>query len=132
MKITDIRATTVTVPLEAPLLHANGAHWGRFVRTIVEVETDEGLVGLGEMGGGGESAENLFRAMKSYLAGRADEAGRVTPRYRITLASALDEATCRRVNLGFMDYRQFRREDYEADPDTLVVERAGRDLYLTS
>ena len=70
MKITDIRATTVTVPLEAPLRHANGCHWGRFVRTVVEVETDEGLVGLGEMGGGGESAEAVFRAMKSYLVGR--------------------------------------------------------------
>jgi glucarate dehydratase len=69
MKITDIRATTVTVPLEAPLLHANGAHWGRFVRTIVEVETDEGLVGLGEMGGGGESAELAFEGLKSYLMG---------------------------------------------------------------
>ena len=69
MKITDIRATTVTVPLEAPLLHANGAHWGRFVRTIVEVETDEGLVGLGEMGGGGESAELAFRGLKTYLLG---------------------------------------------------------------
>src|SRR5689334_17314251 len=70
MKITDIRATTVTVPLEAPLRHANGCHWGRFVRTIVEVETDNGIVGLGEMGGGGESAEAVFRAMKSYLVGR--------------------------------------------------------------
>jgi glucarate dehydratase len=69
VKITDIRATTVTVPLEAPLRHANGVHWGRFVRTIVEVETDNGLVGLGEMGGGGESAEATFRAMKSYLLG---------------------------------------------------------------
>ena len=68
-RITDIRATTVTVPLEAPLRHANGCHWGRFVRTIVEVETDNGLVGLGEMGGGGESAEAVFRAMKSYLVG---------------------------------------------------------------
>ncbi|MDT7816023.1 MAG: glucarate dehydratase, partial [Acidobacteriaceae bacterium] len=29
MKITDIRPTTVTVPLEAPLRHANGCHWGR-------------------------------------------------------------------------------------------------------
>jgi len=67
MKIRDIRATTVTVPLEAPLRHANGCHWGRFVRTIVEVETDNGIVGLGEMGGGGESAEAVFRAMKSYL-----------------------------------------------------------------
>ncbi len=69
MKITDIRATTVTVPLEAPLGHAAGCHWGRFVRTIVEVETDEGITGLGEMGGGGESAEAVFRAMRSYLVG---------------------------------------------------------------
>jgi len=70
MKITDIKATTVTVPLEAPLRHANGCHWGRFVRTIVEVETDEGITGLGEMGGGGESAAAVFRAMKTYLVGR--------------------------------------------------------------
>lgn len=69
MKITDLRATTVTVPLEVPLRHANGCHWGRFVRTIVEVETDEGLIGLGEMGGGGESAEAAFKALKSYLIG---------------------------------------------------------------
>src|SRR5882724_7833866 len=70
MKIIDIRATTVTVPLAAPLRHANGCHWGRFVRTIVEVETDDGLIGLGEMGGGGESAEAAFLAMKQYLLGR--------------------------------------------------------------
>ncbi len=69
MKIVDIRATTVTVPLEAPLLHSNGAHWGRFVRTVVEVETDDGYVGLGEMGGGGESAEVAFRGLKGYLVG---------------------------------------------------------------
>jgi glucarate dehydratase len=69
MKITDIKATTVTVPLEAPLRHANGCHWGRFVRTIVEVETDEGITGLGEMGGGGESAEAAFGAMKACLVG---------------------------------------------------------------
>lgn len=68
-KITDIRATTVTVPLEAPLRHSNGAHWGRFVRTIVEIETDVGIIGLGEMGGGGESAEAAFRALKPYLVG---------------------------------------------------------------
>jgi glucarate dehydratase len=69
MKITDIRPTTITIPLEAPLRHANGCHWGRFVRTIVEVDTDEGITGLGEMGGGGESAEAAVRAMKSYLVG---------------------------------------------------------------
>jgi glucarate dehydratase len=69
MKITDIRATTVTVPLQAPLRHANGCHWGRFVRTIVEIETDNGLIGLGEMGGGGETAEAAIRALKTYLLG---------------------------------------------------------------
>jgi len=65
-------------------------------------------------------------------AGQRDDSGRVVPRYRITMASALDEETCRRVHLGFMDHRKFRREDYESDPDTLVVERAGRDLFLVA
>ena len=35
----------------------------------LRVHTDEGLVGLGEMGGGGESAEAAFRALESYLVG---------------------------------------------------------------
>ncbi|HYD51479.1 MAG TPA: enolase C-terminal domain-like protein [Gemmatimonadaceae bacterium] len=70
MKIVDIRATPVTVPLQAPLRHANGCHWGRFVRTIIEIETDEGLIGLGEMGGGGESAVAAFHGLKPYLVGR--------------------------------------------------------------
>ncbi len=67
--IAAIRATPVTVPLEAPLLHSNGAHWGRFVRTIVEVETADGYVGLGEMGGGGEDATRAFSALADYLRG---------------------------------------------------------------
>ncbi|MCD9023631.1 enolase C-terminal domain-like protein [Cohnella silvisoli] len=69
MKITNIKSTTVMIPLEAPLRHSNGAHWGRFVRTIVEVETDEGITGFGEMGGGGESAEVAFAGLKPYLLG---------------------------------------------------------------
>lgn len=87
MKIRDIRATTVTVPLHAPLRHANGCHWGRFVRTIVEVEADNGLVGLGEMGGGGESAEAAFRAIKSYLVGH-DPARLEEMRFRIANPTA--------------------------------------------
>ena len=69
MKITDIRATTVAIPLEAPLRHANGGHWGRFVRTIVEVDTDEGLVGLGELRGAGDATEQLLRGLTPYLVG---------------------------------------------------------------
>jgi glucarate dehydratase len=69
VKIVDIRATTVTMPLEAPLRHSNGAHWGRFVRTVVEIEADNGLIGLGEMGGGGQSAEAAVTGLKQYLVG---------------------------------------------------------------
>ncbi|CAG0971351.1 glucarate dehydratase [Burkholderiales bacterium] len=67
--ISRIRATPVTVPLEAPLRHSNGAHWGRFVRTVVEVETADGYVGLGEMGGGGEDATRAFAGLEPCLAG---------------------------------------------------------------
>jgi glucarate dehydratase len=87
MKITDIKATTVTVPLDAPLRHANGCHWGRFVRTIIEVETDEGITGLGEMGGGGESAGAAFVALKSYLVGH-DPARLEEMRFRISNPTA--------------------------------------------
>jgi glucarate dehydratase len=68
-RIADLRATTVTVPLEAPLRHAAGAHWGRFVRTIVEIETESGYVGLGEMGGGGQSAQLVVESLKPKLLG---------------------------------------------------------------
>ncbi|MBV9613374.1 MAG: hypothetical protein JO091_12945 [Acidobacteriaceae bacterium] len=87
MQIADIRPYTVTVPLQAALRHANGCHWGRFVRTIVEVETDDGLIGLGEMGGGGESAEAMFRSLRSYLVGH-DPARLEEMRFRIANPTA--------------------------------------------
>ena len=62
-------------------------------------------------------------------AGRLDEQGRIVPRYRITMATGLDEETCRRVNLGYLDYRTLDYEAMRSDPDTLVVSDAGRDLY---
>lgn len=65
-------------------------------------------------------------------AGRLDAEGKVVPRYKITMASGLDEETCRRVNLGYLDYRLLNYESMRADPDTLIVENAGRDLYQVS
>ncbi|HJS23621.1 MAG TPA: lactate racemase domain-containing protein [Pyrinomonadaceae bacterium] len=62
-------------------------------------------------------------------AGRLDAEGKVIPRYKITMASGLDEETCRRVNLGYLDHRSFDYEALRSDPDTLIVENAGRDLY---
>jgi glucarate dehydratase len=51
MKIIEIKMTPVTVPMEAPLRWSLGVETGTS-RTIVEVVTDEGIVGLGETYGG--------------------------------------------------------------------------------
>ena len=68
--IADIRATPVTVPLEAPLLHSNGAHWGRFVRTIVEVETSRRLRRAGRDGRRRRGRDaRVHRARCRYLRG---------------------------------------------------------------
>lgn len=47
MKITAIRATPVNIPLEVPFLWSVGTYPGT-TKVIIEVVTDEGLVGLGE------------------------------------------------------------------------------------
>jgi glucarate dehydratase len=47
MKITGIKATPVNIPLETPMYWTAGLYPGTS-KTIIEVETDEGIVGLGE------------------------------------------------------------------------------------
>lgn len=64
------------------------------------------------------------------FASRRDEEGRIVPRYKITLASGIDRATCERIKLGYLDWKEFKTDAFLNDPDTLIVERAGRDLYL--
>lgn len=61
MKITAIRAIPVNLPLELPYLWSYGALAG-FSKTIVEVETDAGIVGLGE----GPSPANVATIEKSF------------------------------------------------------------------
>src|ERR1700722_9690023 len=58
MKIVDFRTTVVTVPMEAPLRWSLGVETGT-TRTIVEVMTDEGIVGLGETYGGDSTVRAL-------------------------------------------------------------------------
>jgi len=52
MKIVDMRVRCVAIPLNAQLRHNTGVHPGYFMRTILELITDEGITGLGEIGGG--------------------------------------------------------------------------------
>lgn len=67
MKITDVRWTPAFIPIEAPLRYAFGSHPG-FSRIIIEVETDEGIVGLGECYGGA-SREGQLAELKPLLIG---------------------------------------------------------------
>jgi glucarate dehydratase len=67
MKIRDIRATLVTVPMEAPLRWSMGVESGT-TRALIEVETDEGITGIGETYGSPETPHAL-EAAKALLVG---------------------------------------------------------------
>ena len=67
MKIERIATTVVNVPLEAPYYWVHGELPG-FTKTIVEVYTDDGIVGLGEAPGAG-SARIIADGFAPVLAG---------------------------------------------------------------
>ena len=67
MKIVDLRATPVTVPAEAPWRWSMGIETGT-TRTIIELITDEGIVGIGETYGGVRTVEALEIA-KPFIVG---------------------------------------------------------------
>lgn len=47
-----MRVRTVGIPTKGMLRHNTGVHPGYLMRTVLELITDEGIVGLGEVGGG--------------------------------------------------------------------------------
>ncbi len=59
------------------------------------------------------------------------EAGIETPRIRVTLATAIPEERCRRINLGYMDPATVNIEDWRSHEDEgwKVVPRAGEILF---
>jgi nickel-dependent lactate racemase len=50
-------------------------------------------------------------------------------RVQVTLATAIPEDVCRAANLGYLDPASVDVAAFEADPDTLVVPRAGEMLF---
>jgi glucarate dehydratase len=86
MKITDIRWTAAFIPIEAPLRYAFGSHPG-FSRFIIEVDTDEGITGLGECYGGASRAGQLTE-MRPLLIG-ADPMNLERIRWKVAAPSSL-------------------------------------------
>lgn len=56
MKIVDMRTRCVAIPTLGQVRHNTGVHPGYFMRTVLELITDEGVIGLGEVGGGDQRA----------------------------------------------------------------------------
>ena len=76
----------------------------------------------------------MIRAHSTHVKGKGtyDPANRMErPRIQVTLATAIPEERCRRVNLGYMDPREVRIEDWEEQLSSgvLVVRNAGEQLY---
>jgi glucarate dehydratase len=67
MRIVGLKTTPVTIPMEAPLRWSLGVERGT-TRTIVELETDEGLTGIGETYGGSATARAL-QSLREYIIG---------------------------------------------------------------
>jgi len=86
MKITDVRWTPAFIPIEAPLRYAFGSHPG-FSRIIIEVDTDEGVTGLGECYSGASRLGQLAE-MKPLLIGE-DPMNMERIRWKLGAPSAL-------------------------------------------
>lgn len=82
MKVVDVRATPVYVPLEAPLRWSMGVETGT-VRTIIELITDEGLVGLGETYGGQSTVQAIERARPLFVGSDPFEVQSVVKRFEV-------------------------------------------------
>ncbi len=61
MRITDVKVTVVAVP-DPPLRNVIGCHQPYALRNIIQVRTDDGLTGLGEMPGGTRFRSELDQA----------------------------------------------------------------------
>lgn len=66
MKIVDVRATPVYVEMEAPLLWSMGVEPGT-TRTVIELITDEGIVGLGETYGGAATVRRIEESRPMFI-----------------------------------------------------------------
>ncbi|MCY7419895.1 MAG: hypothetical protein LH650_15665, partial [Chloroflexi bacterium] len=86
MRITDVRVTPVYVPMHRPLRWSFGVEPG-LTRVIVELITDEGLIGLGESNGGHWLAKVIQDARPLFIGLDPLEVGRLAKRmafYRVT------------------------------------------------
>lgn len=82
MKIVDVRATPVYVELEAPLLWSMGVEHGT-TRTVIELITDDGIVGIGETYGGIGTVRRIEEAKPLYIGMDPFEVATIAKRFEV-------------------------------------------------
>ena len=73
-------------------------------------------------------------AHSSYVKGAGEfdpHSGQERPRIQVTLATGIPEERCRRINLGYLDYRDVDLKEWEGREaeGILLLPHAGEDLY---
>src|SRR5262249_24071925 len=86
LTITGLTVTPIALP-DPPLLAASGCHGPYFLRNIVQLQTDAGIVGVGESPGGRRTTEALERA-RATVVGRDAFAYRGMARELMALSPA--------------------------------------------
>lgn len=66
MRIQKVTLTPVAIP-DVPLVNTKGVHQAVFLRTIIEIETDQGLVGIGESYGGARALTGMRKASEALI-----------------------------------------------------------------
>ena len=123
MKITAITATPIAFA-DPPLLNFAGLHQPYALRTIVEVETDEGISGFGEVAGG-ELLQEAFRLAIPHLIGM-DAFNRQAIRQMIFGTDDSDDS--HQIMPGMTDQR--RRELVYSAVEVALLDIAGKALKL--
>jgi glucarate dehydratase len=81
MRIVDVKAVPVTVPMEAPLRWSMGVETGT-TRTIVKVFLDNGIIGVGETYGGLSTALIIVEKCKPLIIGEDPmEIGKIVAKF---------------------------------------------------
>jgi glucarate dehydratase len=68
LKITDLTVTPIALP-DPPLLNVGGCHGPYFLRNVVQLKTDGGIVGIGETSGG-EAARRALEQARPLIIGQ--------------------------------------------------------------
>ncbi|MFK7853611.1 MAG: enolase C-terminal domain-like protein [Granulosicoccus sp.] len=66
MIIQNVKLTPVAIP-DVPLVNTKGVHQAVFLRTIIEIETDDGQVGIGESYGGARALNGMRQAANALV-----------------------------------------------------------------